>query len=462
MRSARGGRKASTGEAPKLLVGDPQLTATPQEGVTAVCTDPPVWGSLPITKAYHWQLDAADIAAAPGVDPTVSDFPVPTGGTYAGHLLRKAVIYTNSIGSVTRYSNSLAVQASAPTPAPPPPAPAPGGAVAAPTLTGTPTLVASWDFGDSSKITLNGSKISAIAGSDGTAYTLSQATAALQPDAVTVGGYGAARFTGAQLLKLASSLGCNSTDSLTVLIVGEQLQENSQGTLFSLATSSTSGNYGRHRLSVVGTNAGVSPSGVRYTQAGNVTSESVSIGTPLPLGRHLLVGAGGPSTSTNKVFLDSTGSTASASSTFGPAGTQNLGSAPSSVCIGADQDSDFCEFLVWRIAVYKNVIAANLSTNVTEAAAWMASNWGNPTTAGTLTTADLRWSAPYDTTGVDGYKVYWSQTRGGTDFSATVSGVSTLQYTVTGLTSGTWYFTLRTTASGVEGPDVYLKEQTVA
>lgn len=332
-----------------------------------------------------------------------------------------------------------------------------GGAVAAPTLTGSPTLIASWDFGDSGKVTLASGKVSAISGSDGTSYTLAQATASLRPEAVTAGNYGAAKFTRGQVLALASGLGRSTTDSITVVVVGEQLQEDAQGALFSLSWGAGSGRYNRHKLDLIGTMAGVSPSGIRMMQSGNGASEWVSMGSPLPMGRHLIVGAGSPSTGSNRVYRDSTSTTAAAASTFGPAG-DSMFVAPTATALGADQDGDYCSCLVWRVLVYAGQIS---TTNITELAAWMASRWGAPTTTGTLTTADVRWAAPQDTTGVDGYKLYWSTTPAGTDNSATISGVGTLQSTVTGLTTGTWYFTLRSTASGVEGPDIYIKEQTV-
>lgn len=70
-----------------------------------------------------------------------------------------------------------------------------------------------------------------------------------------------------------------------------------------------------------------------------------------------------------------------------------------------------------------------------------------PEEPGTPGTATLTWDAPeFDgdnatLTDLNGFKVYWSQTFGGTDNSATVSA-STFTYTTPLLPVGRWYFML--------------------
>jgi hypothetical protein len=440
---ARRHRRTSVIE-PARFLSACTLTATPQVGVPVGVTLGTPYGSGSITYAYQWKLDGSDIGAA-----TSATYTPLTGD--ATHTLTCTVTPSGSGGTASggsKTTTGIAVLAGAPS----------GGAVAAPTLTGSPTLIASWDFGDDSKLTLSGSYVSAIAGSDGTAYTLSQATAALRPERVIAGGYGAAKFTGAQVLALASSLGRSQSDSITVVVVMEQLQEDSEGTIFCLATNATAGRYQRHKLQMLPNTTGSGLSGPRYIQAGNVTEETVERNTAFPLGHHLIVGAGGPSPTTNKIYVDAAANVATGTSTFGPSGTQTTGSNLTSTALGADQDSDFFTGLVWRFLIYAGQVS---STNVTELAAWKAAAWGGPTTVGTMTEADIRLQPPSDGVG-DGYKVYYSQTPWGTDNAVTLSGLSTTSTRITGLTSGTWYFYAAVTNGATESEMIPIKEQTVA
>jgi hypothetical protein len=323
------------------------------------------------------------------------------------------------------------------------------GATPAPSLTGSPTLIASWDFGDSSKLTLSGSKITTINGSDGTSYGLSQGTDATRPTTVTLAGYGAAQFSGAQALTIASSLGRSTSDIISVVVVGEMSSLATNGTFFTLSNSNNTGNYGRHRLQI---NSGTS--GFQYRQADSLNTRVASFGTAYPLGRHLVVGTGALNGGTIRVYKDSASSPGTFSSDFGV-----IGSSLVRATVGADQDGDFCNCYVWRVLVYAGALT---STNVTELASWANGYWGIGTTSSSVGSATLTWNAPSDTTGITGYKVYWSQTRGGTDYSASVSGASTLTYTASSLTTGTWYFTLRTVSSNGEGADVYLGQKSVS
>lgn len=319
----------------------------------------------------------------------------------------------------------------------------------APILTGNPTLIASWDFGDSGKITQSGGKISAIAPSDGTSYTLSQASAPAQPSAVTLASYGCAQFSGAQALALASSLGVSTTGVITIVAVMEMSALAVSGTVFSLANNASSGNYNRHRMGALSTS-----SGFQFHSGDNAVFHNANRGVAYPLGRHLVVGTGAQSGGTVRMWQDSSANTGTVASSLGA-----ISVGLTNVSLGADQSGDYLNGYVWRVLVYSGQISA---TNVDELAAWANAAWVVGGTSSSIGSSILTWDAPSDMTGVDGYKVYWSTTRGGTTYSATVSGVGTLTYTVTGLTTGTWYFTVRTTASGIEGPDVYVGEKAVA
>jgi hypothetical protein len=119
-------KRVSSGEAPRLPAGNPELLATPQEGVTAAYSTPVVYGTPPITTTYEQQKDNTPIAAAPGVDPTSADFAVPTGASYAGHTLRRKTTFSNLYGSLTVFSAAVAILAAGGAPAPAPaPSPSP-------------------------------------------------------------------------------------------------------------------------------------------------------------------------------------------------------------------------------------------------------------------------------------------------------------------------------------------------
>jgi hypothetical protein len=114
-------KRASAGEAPRLPMGGPALTATPQEGVTSACSTPPlIYGTAPIVETYQWQKDGVNIGGA-----TAATFPVPGSG-YATSLLRRLTTYTNAIGALSNVATaalivSAAAPAPGPAPAPPPP-----------------------------------------------------------------------------------------------------------------------------------------------------------------------------------------------------------------------------------------------------------------------------------------------------------------------------------------------------
>lgn len=324
-------------------------------------------------------------------------------------------------------------------------------AVAAPALTGNPTLIGSWDFGDTSKITLASGKISQITGSDSTAFTLTQGTTSAQPVPITLGCFQAAQFDGAQSLKITSALGRANSDVFTIVVIGENRAPAQNGTFVSFANStSSSGNFNRHKIRANGTYLGW-----QLQLADNSTHQETSVSTlatPYDLGRHLIVGAAATNTNTMTLYKDGSQLT-TATSQFTAVNTNYA-----QFMIGGDQVADFLSGYVWRVLMYAGTLT---STNATELNTWALANWGATSTGSSSSTATVNWMAPSDTTGIDGYKVYYSKTYGGTDFSTTVSGAGTTTASISGLTSGTWYFTVRTTSSGNEGDDMNLDARRV-
>ncbi len=74
-------------------------------------------------------------------------------------------------------------------------------------------------------------------------------------------------------------------------------------------------------------------------------------------------------------------------------------------------------------------------------------------TASTNGTASLSWNAPTSNTdgtpvtALTGYHVYYGNTQGSMTQSVAVNGAATTSYEITGLTSGTWYFSVAADAT---------------
>ena len=74
-------------------------------------------------------------------------------------------------------------------------------------------------------------------------------------------------------------------------------------------------------------------------------------------------------------------------------------------------------------------------------------------TPATTGSATLSWSAPTENTNgtsvtpLSGYTIYYGTNQSDLTQSVVVSGETTLSYTVTGLTAGTWYFAVAADAS---------------
>jgi Fibronectin type III domain len=88
--------------------------------------------------------------------------------------------------------------------------------------------------------------------------------------------------------------------------------------------------------------------------------------------------------------------------------------------------------------------------------------------ASTNGTATLSWNAP--TTNTDGtpvtalagYHIYYGATQGAMTQSFAVNGAGTSSYEITGLTAGTWYFSVTADAAdGTEGPPSDIGSKTI-
>ncbi|MBA3588203.1 hypothetical protein [Methylibium sp.] len=398
-------------------------------------------GTAPITVGVTILLDGVGVGSA--YTPASAD---------AGKTVQVQVTLTNSAGSASRTSAGQVVGSAAVNPNPV----NPNAPTAAPTLTGSPELRASWNFDNAASLTKSGDDIGTVAGVDGTTYALT-AAGTLRPKFVTLVGRGAARFRGEQILSASSDLGLDASP-LTLVVIGEMSVEHTDGTFVNLGGTGNS-KYNTHRLAASSQREGFihyrgDNSGFAEVSAGTLKLAD-GPGAPYPLGRHMLVGVSAASNTELRLYVDSAASKRVRATTtrinpnmsafqLGASGTAVL---PTSRLLGG---------YIYRVLVY---VGALTDQNVGELAAWAGAAWGIGGTAASYKGQDLAWENPRNMTGVTGFRVYAASTLGGSTTSATLGLVNA--HTFTGLPSGINYFSMATLAGSVEGPRVYLGSKNV-
>jgi hypothetical protein len=97
------------------------------------------------------------------------------------------------------------------------------------------------------------------------------------------------------------------------------------------------------------------------------------------------------------------------------------------------------------LTVRYDITAGNGSINMQAVALQNSSTTNPPSTTGNAT---LSWNAPTKNTNgtsltdLTGFKVYWGKTKGSYTNSFRINNLLARNYTVSGLSSGTWYFTV--------------------
>ena len=242
----------------------------------------------------------------------------------------------------------------------------PSGAVPAPVLTGSPTLVGSWDFGDVTKLHLTSSVINSIDGSDGVGVTL---TSVGSPTSVTDGTQLAAAFNGSsQYFQVTNDLGITASlgEATLVAIVNPASVAINQSFLQVGASSSNNLNQ----------LAGISGSGFQMRKFDATTTSSANTSNAAyTTGRHLLVGRA-PAGHTGAIMnLDGvgTGITGGATSGANPTMTTTI--------VGARFNGGHDFFVngnILRCLVYNSSLS---DANVEAIAVWAAANYGTPNNA---------------------------------------------------------------------------------
>lgn len=243
------------------------------------------------------------------------------------------------------------------------------GGVAAPTLTGSPTLLASWDFDRADLVTLSGSDIDQIAGADGTSYTL--LTPGNMPTQATRGGKNVARFTAAssQYMQIASACGVDPAVGCSIVIVAELATTITNQNVFEIADSSVATNRNRYNHQFV-----TGSTGLRSRKSAAAASADAQQGSAFSAAKYCYVGrfSGGTGTITHYIDGESVGDTSASVADPGALTHTTLGAIFASATL-----SNYLDGWIWRVLVYAGDFG---TTAAEEAAAWSSTNYGTTNT----------------------------------------------------------------------------------
>lgn len=242
------------------------------------------------------------------------------------------------------------------------------GGVAAPTLTGSPTLVASWDFDNASTVTLSGGDIDSISGSDGTSYTL--LTPGNMPSQESRSSKNTARFTAAssEYMQIADALGI--TSEVTIVLIAEPAATGVLQGAVDIADGTAAGTAQRHFLF-----ANTSSTGWVMRTSSTTARDAVQ-GSAYAAAATLVIGRKATGTTVAELNVNGIGTAVtSASTSTGP-------TAPTHTTLGARRASSAQDLpfdgWVWRVLIYSSKLS---DTAAEEVAVWAASNYGTTNAA---------------------------------------------------------------------------------
>jgi hypothetical protein len=247
------------------------------------------------------------------------------------------------------------------------------GGVAAPTLTGTPTLLASWDFADDSTITNVSGRVSAISGADGTSYSLSGPGGTANPDITTAGGKQVAAFASANSQKLSGAHISGVSGACTFVAVLKMDSVAASSTLFETAEPGASSSTNRLQLLMS------SSGGFQARQHDSAGTQSIAaVGSPPnTTDTHLVIGAFPNATATAALLnVNGQGSATTGSPTSNAAASMTLTSV--GVRRVGGTDGLFANMKLFRVLIYSGALT---STQKEEIATWAASNYGTANNA---------------------------------------------------------------------------------
>lgn len=241
--------------------------------------------------------------------------------------------------------------------------------VAAPTLTGSPALIASWDFAQSATITQVSGKIKSVSGADGTSYTLTAPTGN-EPDMATMGGQPCARFSSSlsQYLNLNSGMGIGDTDPVTIIAIFALRSIGTSSGIVDIFQGTRQINI-NHRALIGGSSTeGYS---ARKCDVNSVRSIALTGPSASDLNKHCMIGVmpNGSGTST-LLYMDGQGTPITGTPVSdNPTVTERL-------IIGATMDNNvinrFANMDLLRVLIYKTALTA---TQAEQIAAWSNANY---------------------------------------------------------------------------------------
>ena len=236
--------------------------------------------------------------------------------------------------------------------------------VAAPTLTGSPALLASWDFGNNSTLGVTSGSIDSVAGADGTSFTLTQ-TGSARPTQVARGGKNTARFTSAssQFMSIASILGAASANGVTIVAIVEPATVAASQVILDISNSASTG--GNNRLMLSG---GASGWGAR--KASSTGFSDANLAASFTTAKRLLIAVNKIAAGASNLYVDGTATpVVSGTGQNWPTG-MNITKMGARTNAGATEL--YADAYVWRVLVYPELNA----TQIEEVAVWAAANYG--------------------------------------------------------------------------------------
>lgn len=245
-----------------------------------------------------------------------------------------------------------------------------GSGVAAPTLSGTPTLVGSWDFDNTSSVHLTGSVINSIDGADSISQTL---TSSGSPTLVSRLGHNAGFFVSSsqQFLQKTTDLGLNAAGVATVVLVCDYQSIATNQAFLDFGYTGGSGSVSRLTFKTL------SSAQIQAYKGDNSGNPGLGTSATLTAGIHLFIARYYSGTTSHSINVDGQGTaTTSAQSVAWPThiDTTTLGARRVS---GAPNDS-FLDGYIFRVLVYPSALS---DAQVEAIAVWATTNYGTANNA---------------------------------------------------------------------------------
>lgn len=238
---------------------------------------------------------------------------------------------------------------------------------AAPTLTGSPALIASWDFDQAVTVTSSGGAIDSILGMDGTSVTLT-GSGGTRPALTARTGKNTADFTAAssQVLQAANGLGLG-TSGCTIVVITEPKATNLAATVVEVSQASAISTVNRN---AVGTGTSTTGWGMRKCGASG-GNQDANQGSAYAAAIALVIGLSKSGTSGSQLTLNGTSTPITSAGSVANSTANNitlLGCRSVSSALG-----NFYGGYIWRVLIYPSQLSA---TNLEEIATWAATNYG--------------------------------------------------------------------------------------